>query len=596
MRAMAGRSRALAAILLAVAVAATFGGAVLNGFSDVDDPRYVTDNVHVREGLTPGGIAWAFRSTEAANWHPLTWISHEVDTSLFGTGPAGPHAVNVLLHAAVIALLFLVLARATSRPGLALTAAALVGLHPLRVESVAWIAERKDVLSMALAGATLLAYDRFVRDPRGRRLALVVVLYAASLLAKPMLVTLPLVLLLLDAWPYRRLLSPHDVARRLREKIALFVLAAGSAAVTVVAQSAGSAVESWDALSLGTRTANAIVSVVVYLRQIAWPTGLAFFYPHPGLVAPYQLSAPRVISALLLLVAISSAAWLLRRRAPYLLVGWSWFLVTLVPVIGLVQVGEQGHADRYTYLPSIGLTIAVVWGVDALVERVRLRTAAATAAVVVAAALASASFRQTRVWRDPRDVHRQALAHAERNYVAHNNLGVLLARDGRLDEAGAHFEAALAIVPGEPRAEDNLGTLLMRRGRVTEAIPHFTSALARSPDPEIKNNLGNALIADGRPDEGIAMLREAIEARPDYALAHYNLAMALARRGRSEDALGEFDLTIRFDPGHAAAWAQRGLLRATLGRKAEAVADFRQALAIEPNWVEVREALEKTSQ
>ena len=295
------------------------------------------------------------------------------------------------------------------------------------------------------------------------------------------------------------------------------------------------------------------------------------------------------------LLAVPAAAWVSRRRAPYLFVGWSWFLVTLVPVLGLVQVGEQGHADRYTYLPSIGLAIAFVWSVDAIVGRRGLRPVAVGAAIGAGVLLSSASLLQTAVWRDPRDLHRQALAHTRGNYVAHNNLGVLLAQDGRLDEAGEHFEAALAILPGEPRAEDNLGTLLLQRGRVADAIPHFTAALARSEDPEIENNLGNALVAAGRTDEGIDRLRAAIEVRPEYALAHYNLAMALARRGLKDEALREFDLAIRFGPDRAAAWAHRGLLLATLGRKVEAASDFRRALELEPGWNEVRQALADAS-
>jgi tetratricopeptide (TPR) repeat protein len=585
--------RPVLVVVLLVLVVTAFGATARHGFSDVDDPKYVTDNTHVRQGLTWAGASWAFTAVHAANWHPLTWLSHMADVSLFGLDPAGHHAVGVAWHAVATVLLFLVLARATGRVVPAAAVAAILGGHPLRVESVAWIAERKDVLSLALAMAVLLAYDAYVKRPRAVRLALVVMLYACGLMAKPMLVTLPFVLLLLDYWPYGRMTRGRDLGPLLREKALLLALAAASAAVTVAAQSGGGAVESLGALSLPARLANAVLSVATYLGQTFWPTRLAFFYPHPGYVAPERLGVSGVAGAVLLLAAVTAAAIALRRSRPHVLVGWLWFLVTLLPVIGLVQVGQQAHADRYTYLPAVGVILAVVWSVDAaLGGRGRLASAVAAAAcVAVVLALWVAVRARVGVFADPREVNREALAHTDRNYVAHNNLAILLGREGRLDEAERHLEAALAIVPAYPQAHDNLGILLMKRGRVGEAIPHFEAALARSQDPEIRNNLGNALLASGRLDDALQRLDQAIRLRPDYALAHFNRAMALGRLGRAEEALRAFDQSIRYRPDLADAWANRGLLLATLGREDEAASDLRHALVLRPGWTEVERAL-----
>ena len=593
------RSRLLlaAAAALILVVLTAFGGTVGHGFSDVDDPKYVTDNTHVREGLSWESVKWAFTSMDAANWHPLTWLSHMADVTLFGLDPTGHHAINVVLHAVSTILLFFMLWRTTGLAGPSLIVAAVFAAHPLRVESVAWIAERKDVLSMVFAMGTLLAYDAYLRKPRPGRFGIVVVLFVCGLMAKPMLVTLPILLLLLDDWPYGRIGDAGELRGVIREKLPLFAASAASCVLTVLAQSGGRAVESLASLPPGTRIANALASIAIYVAQTFWPAKLAFFYPHPGYVAPGGNSLPLLAAALVLVIGVTG--WAIARRAerPYVFVGWVWFLVSLVPVIGLVQVGEQAHADRYTYLPMIGLLIALVWGLLPWVERGGAVAARVTAAavLVIVAVLVHRTRVQVAVWEDPRAIYRQALAHTARNYVAHNNLGVLLARDGLLDDARSHLEAAVAILPDYAQAEDNLGNLLVQQGRVTEAIPRFETALARSQDPEIRNNLGNALIAAGRVDEGIRRLEEAVAMRPDYALAHYNLAMALGRIRRSDEALGHFDLAIRYRPDRAASWANRGLLLATLGRRHEAASDFRRALELQPDWTDVRLALDRVN-
>jgi tetratricopeptide (TPR) repeat protein len=337
---------------------------------------------------------------------------------------------------------------------------------------------------------------------------------------------------------------------------------------------------------------NAVLSVVVYLRQTIWPSGLAFFYPHPAFVAPERLAGLAVGGAALLVVALTSAAIALRRSRPYVVVGWLWFLVTLAPVIGLVQVGRQAHADRYTYLPTVGLIIAAVWSVDSLLRGRRVRAVTAAAGLAVVAVLCGMTRARVAVWGDPHDLYGEALENTARNYVAHNNLGALLSREGRLEEAERQLEASLAIVPAYQSAHDNLGIVLMKRGRVDEAIGHFEAAVAASPeDAKIRYNLGTALVTAGRLDEALHALDEAIRLRPDFAQAHFNRAMTLRRLGRAEEALRAFDLAIRYRPDRAESWANRGFLLATLGRTDEAASDLRRALVLRPGWAEVEQAL-----
>ena len=591
---MISRRDAAAVALLVLLVSAAFAGAFRHGFSDVDDPQYVTENRHVRKGLTLHGIAWAFGSIEAANWHPLTWISHMTDVSAFGLRPAGHHATSVALHAASAGLLYLALSAMTGRRAPSFFAAGIFGLHPLRVESVVWIAERKDVLSTLFAMATLLAYASYARRPGRTRLSLVFGLFVLGLLAKPMLVTLPFALLLLDAWPLGRLARFADLRGLLGEKAPLFGAAAVSSAATYYAQSHGHAVVSLQVLPLQTRIANAIVTCVVYLQQEIWPAGLAFFYPHAGYTGAADYAPARVAFAVVVLAAITALAWLLRRGRPYVAVGWLWYLGMLVPVVGVVQVGEQAHADRYTYLPLIGPVVAAVWAIDDRARRlpaagVRFAAGAGAALLIVLATLTRA---QVAIWGDLRTLYEHALATTERNFVAHNNLGVVLAKAGRPDEAEAHFEESIRAYPEYSEGQDNLGTSLMKRGRIAESLEHFETALLwGSVDPKIHNNLGNALIGSGSIEAGIEELEEALRLDPDYATAHYNLAMVLGRIGRSDLAMAQFDAAVRLGPERAEAWANRGLLRATMGRKRDAAADYREALKRRPDWPDVRRAL-----
>ncbi len=508
--------------LLALAVAVVFGQTRRYDFVNFDDDVYVYDNPHVAGGLTPQTVAWSFTTFDSSNWHPLTWLSHALDCQLYGTQhPGWHHLTNVVLHAAVAILLFLVLWQMTGSLWPSAFVAAVFAVHPLRVESVAWIAERKDLLSGLFFMLTLAAYLHYVRHPFSwGRYLLVIVTFTLGLMAKPMLVTLPFVLLLLDYWPLGRLsvkplalswggsctatpgatvqLSPqrsHVTWRRLiAEKLPLLLLAAASCVVTSLAQRPSIAV--CERLPIFCRIANALVSYVGYLGQFFYPVGLAAFYPHPE----DGLSTWKIVGALLVLGGISVTAWIGRRRFPYLLVGWLWYLGMLVPVIGLVQVGDQASADRYTYLPGIGLCLALAWGVAQLtVSWPHRRWLCAAASALALLMLATIAWRQTSYWRDSETLWGRALACTVRNATAEFNLGVTLAQRG--DAAGAIrcFQRTLAIQPRSADAENDLGVMLARSGRLDDAMRHFQAALKIRPDlADAHNNLRMAIQQQSR--------------------------------------------------------------------------------------------------
>ena len=491
----------IAAGVVALAAIAADAPALSNGFVSYDDGVYVLENPHVRAGLTAGGIAWAATATYAGNWHPLTWVSHMIDWSFFGAGPAGHHATSVAIHALNAALLFLALRSLTGAIVRSALVAALFGVHPLQVESVAWVAERKTLLCTCFWWLAILAYARWVAAPSARRLAAVVLATVAALASKPMAVTLPFTLLLLDFWPLRR---HGDLGRRVREKWMLFAASAASCAITLVAQEGGHAVRSLERLPGSARVGNALVSYVTYLFRAFWPAELAVYYPHPG----GGLSFRTVVGAAALLGALTALAWWQRGSRPHLAFGWLWFLGTLVPVIGLVQVGSQAMADRYAYVPLVGIFVAVVWEVAALVARLPESAArpALAGACLVVAALTVRSRHQAAIWHDTRRLFEHALAVTKDNAIAHVNLGLEDARAGDFVAAERHYEAAL---------------------------------VSRPADPDIYNNLGTALARDGRLAEAIERFRTALSLRPDYGLAHANLAAAYYGSGRPAEAWGE---------------------------------------------------------
>ena len=521
-----------------------------------DDPDYVTDNLHVRGGLTPEGVAWAFTTGHAGNWFPLTWMSHMVDCQIFGVDSGPQHLMNVLFHALAALLLFAVLRRMTGAVWRSAFVAFLFSLHPLHVESVAWIAERKDVLSAFLWFLTIWAYLGYVKRPGRGRYLMVMVVFSLGLMAKSMVVTLPIVLLLLDLWPLQRIAfggqplpnGRGSVGRILLEKVPMLALSLGVAVVTYVVQRRGHAVMPLDLIPLSQRLANALVSYVAYVADMLWPARLAVFYPFPLHVPLWQ-----PVAAGLAVLAVSILALRSIERRPYLAVGWFWYLVTLTPVIGLVQVGSQARADRYTYIPTVGLSIALAWGAAEFVRsRPRLRTAMAAAAVASCLACAALTWRQAGFWQDTISLFRHSLSVTSGNFLGYNILGVALRDRGRLEEAITSYREALKIHPQFEEALVNLSRALSEQGRADEALTHVAAAAQIKPDDvEAQYNLGTELADRGRFAEAVEALQIAVRLKPDYAKAHANLGSALANLGRLDEAIAQFNEALRIDPGLA---------------------------------------------
>ena len=596
------RVRLLMGGLLLIVVAAVFMPAVTRSFITYDDPVYVTENPHVREGLTWSGAGWAFRSLEASNWHPLTWMSHMLDCQLFGLDPRGHHLTSVLLHALNSAILFLALSRLTGAPWRSLFVVGLFGLHPLHVESVAWVSERKDVLCTLFLMLALWAYARRnelsrAADPRARGYyGICLLLFALGLMSKAMLVTLPCVLLLLDFWPLDRW-GPGTARERVwmvAEKLPFFALSAVSSALTLAAQTRGGAVAAIEDFPWPVRVANALVSYCWYLGKAFEPSGLAVFYPNfaerPSLAATTLAGG--------LLAAVTAAAALLARRRPYLLVGWLWFLGTLVPVIGLVQVGGQSRADRYGYVPLIGLFIMGTWAAaDAFPGWAPRRRALGAAGGVVLAACAAATWHQLGYWRDGQALFRHALAVTENNWVAHANLSATLSRT-EPEEARREYDAMLRILASFAETYVKKGVDLERSpGHLPEAIKDFRTAVEILPilaGPH--NNLGSALArTPGGLAEATAEFRAATRLEPGFVSAHYNLATVLARTpGGQDEAIEEFRTAIRLAPGDAAAHYSLGRILARIpGHRDEAIAEFAAVLSIRPDLEPAREMIER---
>jgi len=509
--------RALGALVLVAGVAALYAPALGFEFLAYDDSVYVTRNPHLADGLTAASVRFAFANTHAGNWHPLTWLSHALDVELFGLAPAGHHAMNVALHAGNAALLFAALSALTGRRGRSFAVAALWALHPLQLESVAWVAERKNLLSTGFGWLALLAYAGSARRGGAGRLAAVTALLAASLLAKPMLVTLPFLLLLLDVWPLARTASWR---RLVVEKLPLFALAAAVSVLVFVTQARAGAMEPAQQLSLAARLAWLPVAYAGYLAHALWPVELAVLYPHPLLVEGATLSSTRVALALGLLLALSALAGAaFRRGRPAAWIGWLWFLGTLVPVSGIVQVGWQGLADRYAYVPLAGLLVALVWSAADALGRVRPERrralAGAAAAALACALLALAARAQLGAWRSSETLFERALAVTGPNPVMHNELGVVLAGDRRLEPARVHFERATALAPRWSAPHQNLGALLRALGRPAEALPHLEASVALAPDHVPAHvTLANVLLDLGRRSEAHAHLDRALALDP----------------------------------------------------------------------------------
>ena len=583
------RTRLVCAGLLAITLA-VFGQTTGFPFVNYDDDTYVYQNGHVVRGITGKNIVWAFTATHAANWHPLTWLSHMLDCQLYGLWAGGHHLTNVLLHAVTAVVLFLVLRRMTGQFWPSALVAALFAVHPLRVESVAWVAERKDVLSGVFFVLSLAAYVRYAQRPASwRRYAAVVVTFALGLMAKPMMVTLPAVLLLLDYWPLKRWdpAAAWGIPRRLiLEKLPLFLLAGLSCVVTCVAQR--TAMETAANLPLAWRAGNAVVAYAGYLCQMFWPCDLAVFYPHLRANLPIS----QIVAASLVLLAISAGVFQTRKQYPFLLVGWLWYLGMLVPVIGIVQVGSQAMADRYTYLPQIGIYLALVWGaVEAARERGFLRALWIPAAGVIVILMACA-WQQTHYWQDSITLWAHALACHPSNSTGHVSYAIALDRGGRLAEAEVEYFKALELDPKNALALAGLGLVMADQGKDEKALRLYRQALQIEPQLAVcRAGLGSVLLRQGKLDEAVRNFRQALDASPDLADVHSNLGVALAMRGQFDEATGHCRQAIEIQPDLPESYANLANIFATQGRWDEAAAEYGKALAISPGLSVVRARL-----
>ncbi len=567
-----------------------FGQTLAHDFVNYDDELYVYDNAKVGAGLSLQNIGWAFTHTVCANWHPLTVISHMLDCQVYGLKPAGHHFTNVLLHTIAVILLFLVLRQMTGTLWRSAFVAVLFAIHPLHVESVAWISERKDVLSAVFFMLTLGAYTRYIRTLSLTSYLFVLLFLTFGLMSKPILVTVPFVLLLLDYWPLKRFASETpgksghrrrtggrvDFRRIFLEKIPLLFLSFASCLATVLAQR--HFIDPIDKLSLAERLGNAAVAILVYLRQLVWPFGLSVFYPHPR----HSLSLVQVSMAALLLLAITIASFVYRRKHPYFLTGWFWFLGMLVPVSGIVQVGTQAHADRYTYLPQIGLYVLGTWFVADIVssgrnQRVLLGTAMVSSIVI----LMWSAWKQTSYWHDSRTLWTHALDVNPQNDTAHNGLCNLALRQNRFEEAVFHARKALEVRPHSADAHNNLGLALLGTGQKTEALIEFRKVIETSPvRPRVHYNLATLLSDSGQLDEAIAEFRKELQVQPEFVEAENNLGTVFERKGAFDDAVTCFQKAIQLDPRRPKAHYNLATVFLRQGEFDQAIAHLEKELQI----------------
>jgi Flp pilus assembly protein TadD len=610
---------AVISCLLLLSVVLVFGQTVKHDFVNYDDGKYVFENRQVMKGLTAEGVAWAFTTNQASNWHPVTWLSHMLDAQLYGIKAGGHHLTNIMLHALVTILLFFLLWRMTGLIWRSAFVAAVFAIHPLRAESVAWISERKDILSGLFLMLTLLTYIDYARRPfSAGRYFLVIVLFVLGLMSKPMLVTLPFVMLLLDYWPLGRIKSATggltpSLRRVLVEKIPLILLTAASCMATYIAQT--KALFYAVHVPITTRIANAFVSYVSYIGKFFFPIGLTPFYPHPGTGIPPLL----FVLSFLAVAGISIAAISWHRKYPYLFVGWFWYIGMLVPVIGLLQVGRQSMADRYTYLPQIGLCLSITWGVvEIFCTKGYRRWMIGGTATLVLLVLMGTAFRQTSYWRDGLTLWTHAIACTghdpivDYNYRdavkrsgrvntdiayyqkvlkekpnaagdAHYNLGVLLAESGQIDAAIEHYQKALKIRPDDTDALNNLANSFAAQGKIDAAVDYYRKALKIKPaNAEVHNNLGVALDKLGQKGQAADHYLQALRIKPEYAEAHNNLALILAQRGEADAAIDHYKRALEIKPDYAEAHNNLGNLLTGRGEMDAAALHYRKAMELNP--------------
>ncbi|MGA2171845.1 MAG: tetratricopeptide repeat protein [Sedimentisphaerales bacterium] len=560
-----------------------------NGFVDYDDNDYVTGNAQVLRGLTKDGVVWSFTETDlTANWHPLTWLSHMLDIELFGANPFWHHLVSLLFHITNTLLLFWIFNKMSKALWQSFFVAAAFALHPLHIESVAWVAERKDVLSGLFWMLTIAAYITYATNPTIKRYVLVVLSFIMGLMAKPMLVTLPLVLLLLDYWPLERLKLGQQYKRGsfwrlIAEKLPLLLLSMISSAITFVVQKHAGAMIRGENYSLMTRISNAFVAYICYIAKLFYPAKLAVLYPHPGSNLPLW----QPIAAFAVIVFMTAVVFYLASKKRFLLVGWLWYLGTLVPVIGVVQVGSQAMADRYTYLPSIGIFIMLAWGIDDFLAGWKYKKVliGLTTSIALIALLIGTRV-QLSYWQNTRTLYRHTLEITRNNYVIYNNYGCCLQEHGELDSAVENFNKALQLKPDYVAAMNNLGMALMAQGRIDEAAIQWEKVLAMEPyHPNANANLGRAFAAQGRYEEAVNHFNTALKIKPDLPGAYYMLGDIYYRMGNHELAAENFRQAIRIQPDNVTALNNLGIIYGEQGKINEAIQKWNEALVIDPNLI-----------
>ncbi len=593
------RSPTTISLLLFAGTLILYFQAFNNAFVNYDDPAYVTSNARVLRGLSWNNTTWAFTATTEANWHPLTWLSHMADVQFFGTNPRGHHLVSVLLHALNVVLLFFVVRRATGYLARSALVAALFAVHPLNVECVAWVAERKSLLSMFFLLLTLAAYGWYAQRRNWQRYSVVVLLFALGLAAKPMVVTLPILLLLWDYWPLGRFAddstgvgSKQGFLGLVVEKIPLFVLSAASSWITLYAQHSGGALGSIDSLPLSQRIENAVYSYATYIGKGLWPSRLAVFYPHPE----GSLELWKVGLAGLLIIAITGLAWRYRKGHGYLFTGWAWYLAAMIPMIGVVQVGRQATADRYAYLPFVGVFLIVVWGCSELFQSIHLSGfigGAIAAAVLIA--YASMSFLQISYWHDSYALFSHALAVTSHNGIAEDNLGAALMQMNRPDLAMPHFERAAEFIPELSTAHYNLGVLEQQQGNAEAAKREYGLALKYSTDPteisQAHSNLGFLLVGLDDLASAEAEFTAALQVNPEKQNSLLGRGMAEYRQGKLDPALSDLLHASQISPSASADfWLGRAL--EGKGQTQAAAAAYEAALTLAPGMTEARQRLD----
>jgi tetratricopeptide (TPR) repeat protein len=572
--------------LFALAISAVYWPVYNYEFVKYDDDTYLIKNTNIQSGLNFKSFRWAFTAGYESNWHPVTWLSHMLDYQLFGKWAGGHHLTNVLFHILNTIILFYVLMRLTGSIWPSAFVAAVFALHPLHVESVAWVAERKDVLSTLFWLLTMWAYVRYVENPGFRWYLAAIILFVLGLMSKPMLVTVPFVLLLLDYWPLQRKIS----YRLLTEKIPFFICAAISGVVTFLVQKSSGSMADIKVFGLTTRINNAIVSYVMYITKMFWPSRLAVLYLHPGDGLPMTMVF--ACGFLLMLISICFIIW--ARRHKFLIAGWLWYLGTLVPVIGLIQVGEQAMADRYSYMTLTGLLIIIAWSAKEFAPKWHHRnTILALLAVIISAALALTSSQQLKCWKNSLTLFEYALRVDKDNYIMRSNYATYLGEIGRLDEAIEQFNELLKTKSDLPEIQNNFGNALLKSGgNIQQAIEHFRLAIKYKPDfPPAYLNLANALKKQGRLEEAVSYYKQALELKPDLVDAYMNLAIALKELKRFDEAIECCNKVLEFKPDNIIAHGYLGVVLAAVNKNDEAIREIRFVLNARPDDAEMHRNL-----